>query len=65
MIRAPAILSSVSWFWRSVWVSPTAVSPRRMKITEKLAMKTRAGGTTVRQPPFSRSAAATPVTADR
>ena len=65
MIRTPAILSSVSWFCRSVCVSPTAVRPRRMKITEKLAMNVSEGGTTLRQPAVSRSEAATPVTADR
>jgi hypothetical protein len=45
--------------------SPVAVSPRRMKISEKLATKVRAGGTTLRQSASSSSAAETPVTAER
>ncbi len=65
MIIAAAILvSSTSWSWR-VEPSPVAVSPRAMKIAEKLATKRRLGPRTRRQLALSSSPAETPVTAER
>ena len=65
MISQPAILSSRSWCCCSVLPIEVAPSPSRMKITEKLETKSRLGTITRRQSACSKSAAATPVTADR
>ena len=65
MITQAAILSSRSWCCCRVLPIPVAPSPSRMKIAEKLETKSRLGTITRRQSAFSRSAAATPVTAER
>jgi hypothetical protein len=65
MIRTAAILFRVSRFSWSVLPSPVAVSPRRMKIAEKLATKRSAGRRTRRHPASSMSSGATPLTAER
>ena len=64
-ISTPATFSRVSrWSW-SVWPIPVAVSPRRMKMVEKLATKSRLGTRTRRHSARSSSPTATPLTAER
>ena len=65
MITPAAILLSRSLLSWSALPSPVAVSPRMMKIAEKLATKIRLGGRTFLQPASSISPAETPVTAER
>ena len=65
MISAAEILVSVCLFSSKKEPRPVAVSPRTMKIAEKLATKSRLGPSTRRQPASSSSAAETPVTAER
>jgi hypothetical protein len=65
MITIPATLFSSSRFSRSVCPSPVAVTPRRMKIAEKAAMKSRLGTSTRRQPAPSISPGSRPATAER
>ena len=65
MITQAAILSSRTWCSCSALPIEVAPSPSRMKIAEKLETKRRLGTITRRQSAFSKSAAATPVTAER
>ena len=50
---APAMRSSVTLFWISAEPIAVALSPRRMKIEEKLAMNSRLGTSTRRAPTVS------------
>ncbi len=65
MISTPPTVRSVT-MW-SVSSEPTcvAVSPSRMKISEKLAMNSRLGPSTRRAPACWMSAGATPITVER
>ena len=65
MISAPEIFVSSSLWSCRIEPRPVAVRPRRMKIAEKLATKSRLGPSTRRQPASSSSSAETPVTAER
>ena len=65
MISAAEILVSSSSLSRRKEPRPVAVRPRKMKIAEKLATKSRLGTSTRRQPASSSSAAETPLTAER
>ena len=65
MIMPAATFSSTSRLSRSVEPTPVAVSPRTMKMAEKLAMNRRLGPSTRRAGARSSSVGDTPVTADR
>ena len=65
MISAAEILVSVWLLSLKKEPRPVAVSPRTMKIAEKLATKSRLGPRTRRQPALSRSSGETPLTAER
>jgi len=56
---------AVARFFASSEPIAVALRPSRMKIVEKLAMKSRLGASTRRQPARSNSAGVTPTTVDR
>ena len=61
---APAMRSSVTLFWISAEPIAVALSPRRMKIAEKLATNSRLGTSTRRAPTVSSSDGFTPATVE-
>ena len=66
MISTPPTCSSVVFVVFSVEPITVALSPSRMKISEKLAMNSRLGTSTRRAPtPSFRSAGVTPITVER
>ena len=62
---AAATRSSVTLFWMSAEPIAVAPRPKRMKIAEKLAMKSRLGTSTRRAPAPASSFGETPTTVER